>query len=41
MADPPKGGERTNRKIVKKAAVWLALQALGAWLRRQLFDGHL
>ncbi|MFE0420888.1 hypothetical protein [Streptomyces sp. NPDC058953] len=41
MGDPPKGGERTNRKFVKKVAVWLTLQALGAWLRRQLFDNHL
>ncbi|CAM5544540.1 hypothetical protein [Streptomyces badius] len=33
MENPPTGGERKNRKIVKKAFGWLMLQALGAWLR--------
>jgi len=32
---PPKGGERDNRKAVKKILAWLALQGLGAWLRHQ------
>jgi hypothetical protein len=29
----PKGGERDNRKIVKKVIGWLTLQALSAYLR--------
>ncbi|MFD7131104.1 hypothetical protein [Streptomyces sp. NPDC059894] len=33
MDNPPEGGERNNRKIVKKVSIWLALKALGAWLR--------
>ncbi|MFD7461115.1 MULTISPECIES: hypothetical protein [unclassified Streptomyces] len=33
MENPPEGGERNNRKVVKKAVGWLALQALGALLR--------
>ncbi|MFH9590718.1 hypothetical protein ACH4LS_36965 [Streptomyces luteogriseus] len=37
MESPPDGGERDNRKkTVKKVLGWLALQALGAWLRRQI-----
>ncbi|MEU1408534.1 hypothetical protein ABZ471_40670 [Streptomyces sp. NPDC005728] len=40
MENPPEGGERNNRKIVKKVSVWLMLQALGAWLRH-LIDSHL
>ncbi|MGW8398203.1 hypothetical protein ACWGLP_16165 [Streptomyces lydicus] len=40
MENPPQGGERNNRNIVKKVSVWLALQALGAWVRH-LFDSHL
>lgn len=40
MENPPKGGERNNRKIVKKVSIWLMLQALGAWLRR-LIDTYL
>ncbi|WP_289782152.1 hypothetical protein [Streptomyces phaeoluteigriseus] len=33
MENPPEGGERNNRKTVKKVFGWLTLQALGAWLR--------
>ncbi|WP_327696290.1 hypothetical protein [Streptomyces sp. NBC_00459] len=40
MENPPEGGERKNRKNVKKAIGWLALQALSVWLRR-LFDSSL
>ncbi|GGT79232.1 hypothetical protein ABT368_10940 [Streptomyces althioticus] len=37
MENPPKGGERNHRKIVKKILGWLTLQALGALLRH-LFE---
>ncbi|WP_330346696.1 hypothetical protein OG858_47160 (plasmid) [Streptomyces europaeiscabiei] len=40
MGSPPEGGERNDRKIVKKAIGWVALQALGAWLR-SLIESHL
>ncbi|WP_333739243.1 hypothetical protein [Streptomyces sp. IBSBF 2806] len=33
MENPPEGGERKNRKVVRKAVGWLALQALAVWLR--------
>ncbi|MFC4326896.1 hypothetical protein ACFPC0_03405 [Streptomyces andamanensis] len=33
MENPPEGGERNNRKIVKKAFAWLTLQALSVWVR--------
>ncbi len=33
MENPPEGGERKDRKIVKKVIGWLTLQALGVWLR--------
>lgn len=33
---PDGGGERDNRKVVKKILGWLALQALSAWLRHQI-----
>ncbi|MEU3858584.1 hypothetical protein AB0F03_14630 [Streptomyces sp. NPDC028722] len=36
MEDPPNGGGRDNRKTARKIFGWLALQALGAWLRHQL-----
>ncbi|MER6560190.1 hypothetical protein ABT300_21145 [Streptomyces sp. NPDC001027] len=36
VENPPNGGERDNRKTVKKVLGWLALQALGAWLRHQI-----
>lgn len=37
MESPPNGGERDSRKkTVKKVIGWLALQAFGAWLRRQI-----
>lgn len=39
MENPSKdseGGERDSRKAIKKILGWLALQALGAWLRHQL-----
>lgn len=35
---PPPGGERRNRKVAKRVAGWLTLQALSAWLRRLLED---
>ncbi|MEU9646492.1 hypothetical protein [Streptomyces sp. NPDC048188] len=40
MENPPEGGERNNRKTVKKACGWLTLQALGA-LVRYLIDKFL
>ncbi|MFF9088097.1 hypothetical protein ACF1BE_17050 [Streptomyces sp. NPDC014991] len=36
MEDPPDGGGRDNRKTARRIFGWLALQALGAWLRHQL-----
>ncbi|MGW4623460.1 hypothetical protein [Streptomyces sp. NPDC004592] len=37
MEIPPTGGERDSRKKTwKKVIGWLALQALGAWLRHQI-----
>jgi hypothetical protein len=34
MENPPQGGEQNDRKkTAKKVFGWLALQALGAWLR--------
>ncbi|MFJ4552773.1 hypothetical protein ACIP4X_26825 [Streptomyces sp. NPDC088817] len=39
MENPPEGGERIHRKIVKKAFGWLVLQALGACLRH-LIEKH-
>ncbi|WP_331723982.1 hypothetical protein [Streptomyces sp. NBC_00005] len=40
MENPPEGGEQNDRKLVKKAIGWLALQALGVWLRH-LIESHL
>ncbi|WP_416754469.1 hypothetical protein ACMAVT_12275 [Streptomyces sp. FW42] len=37
MENPPEGGERKYRKIVKKVLGWLTLQALGVMLRH-LFE---
>lgn len=39
MDNPPEGGKRDNRKIVKKVLGWLTLQALGVWVRH-LIDSH-
>jgi len=36
VEEPPEGGKRDNWKTVKKVLGWLALQALGVWLRHQL-----
>ncbi|MGV9892085.1 hypothetical protein [Streptomyces sp. NPDC003395] len=36
MENPPEGGERNSRKIVKKVIGWLALQALSVWVRHQI-----
>lgn len=40
MENPPEGGERNDRKRVKKAIGWLALQALAVWVRH-LIESHL
>ncbi|MGW6792409.1 hypothetical protein [Streptomyces chartreusis] len=40
MENPPEGGERKDRKIVKKVIGWLTLQALAAWVRH-LIDSSL
>ncbi|MFJ6728391.1 MULTISPECIES: hypothetical protein [unclassified Streptomyces] len=33
MENPPEGGERKDRKTVRKVLGWLTLQGLGALLR--------